>query len=79
MVLINITNDYEIYQGAFQGTPVRFLKDRKTGEINVAAEDMAKVLGYTDAHEMLSQDEHLDAINEAHKETGVFPLKTINL
>jgi|GEM_PF-2977836 len=79
MVLINSTNEYEIYQDTFKGTPVRFFKDRQTGEIKVSVDDMAKVLGYKDEHEMLSQDEHLDALNEAHKRTGVFPLKTINL
>lgn len=77
MKLLFATPFIEIYQGEFQGNSIRFVKDIKTGEINVSAEDIAKTLGFESAHDMLSRDESLDALNSAYKATGVWPLKEL--
>lgn len=77
LIKINTTDTHEIYLGSFDGQPVRFFKDLITGDVRVNAEDMARTLGYESAHDMLSRDESLDALNAAYKETGVWPLTEI--
>lgn len=52
----------------FEGHPVRFYLDKASGQILVNADDMAKVLGYKDQHELLSQDAALDILNEHKKQ-----------
>lgn len=52
----------------FEGQPMRFYKEKATGEIYVNADDMAKILGYTDQDELLGSDAALDALLEYQKE-----------
>lgn len=59
MILIEQTATYQIYISDFQGHSVRFIKDLKTGEINVNSEDMAKVFGFKSFHELIQSDENL--------------------
>lgn len=51
----------------FEGQPVRFYKSKKTNEVYVNADDMAKILGYKNQEELLSQDATLDVLNEEHR------------
>lgn len=51
----------------FEGRPVRYYKNKATQEIYVNADDMAKILGFKDQHELLSQDATLDVLNEEQK------------
>lgn len=48
----------------FEGKPVRFYKDKATGE----GEDMAQILGYEDAETIPGSDAALDAMLEHQKE-----------
>ncbi len=51
----------------FQGQPVRFYKDKSTNEVFVNADDMAKILGYKDQHDLLSQDATIVVLNEEQR------------
>ena len=52
----------------FEGQPCRFYLDKASGQVLVNADDMAKILGYKDQHDLLSQDAALDILNEHHKQ-----------
>lgn len=74
MNLIETTATHEIFLSHFEGKPVRFIKDRQTGEININADDAAKVLGFDSITDLMSEDGALDIVNQVKKETGKFPL-----
>ena len=50
----------------FEGTstPVRFTKNKFTGEVKISADDTARVLGYENIHDLLGSDHGLDTISE---------------
>ncbi|WP_158267590.1 hypothetical protein [Adhaeribacter arboris] len=47
---------------------MRFYKDKATNQLYVNSYDMARVLGYENAHELLSFDDTLDQILLHQKE-----------
>ena len=51
----------------YEGTPVRFIKNKFTGEIRIASNDVARVLGYETINDLLGTDGSLDAISEWKK------------
>ncbi len=77
MTIINETSTHFIYEDHFQGHPVRFYRNKKTNEILINVDDTAKVLGYKNETDMMSDNEALDIINENWKSTGEFPIKKI--
>lgn len=79
MKLLERTEHYEIYLSFFEGIPVRFKKDIKTGAVLLFAEDVAKVLDYESLDSMMGSDEVLDMLNEEHKRTGSFPVSVVQL
>ncbi len=52
----------------FEGQPVHFYMNKATREFYINADDMAKIMGYADQHELLSQDAALDILSEHHKQ-----------
>ncbi len=57
----------------YEGKPVHFYMDKATREIYINSDDMAKVMGYADQHELLSQDAALDMLSEYHKQNPYKP------
>jgi prophage antirepressor-like protein len=56
---------HQIFEDVYyDGTPVRFIKNKFTGEIRIAANDVARVLGYETANDLLGTDGGLDAISD---------------
>ena len=59
---------YQIFESVYyDGTPVRFIKNKFTEEIRIAANDVARVLGYDSINSLLGTDASLDAISEWKK------------
>ena len=59
---------HQIYESVYyDGTPVRFIKNKFTDEIRIAADDVARVLGYDTINSLLGTDASLDAISEWKK------------
>jgi hypothetical protein len=79
MKLIQETPDFVIYRDQYLLSEVRFVRIRATGECRIFAEDLARILGYHDVHEMLGSDEVLDKINFAHLESGIYPVQTLSI
>ena len=77
MIRTHYDTQYEYFLDHFRGTPVKILRDRKTGEIMFDAASVATCLGYKSADDMISRDEFLDLINEQGKETGQSPLRQL--
>ena len=77
MIRTHYDKEYEYFLDHFQGTPVKILRDRKTGEIMFDAASVATCLGYESADDMMSRDEFLDLINEQKKETGQSPFREV--
>jgi hypothetical protein len=77
MKLIDETPTHQIFEDFYQGHQVRFLKDKITDEFSVHADDLARVIGFKNTQEMMSDDTFLDIVNDQHKKTGEFPIKTI--
>lgn len=77
MIKIGETPTHEVFEDYYENQPVRFYKNKQTGEILLHGDDCARVLCYADAQAMLSSDEALDIANEQAKVTGVFPFKTL--
>jgi hypothetical protein len=48
----------------YDGTPVRFIKNRFTGEIKISADDAARCIGFDSLNDLLGTDHSLDAISE---------------
>jgi hypothetical protein len=59
------------------GILMKFRKNLLTNEVTADVDCLAVVLGYSDANELLSQDDSLDALNQCKEETGVWPVQTI--
>lgn len=57
-----------IYVSYYENMPIRFMKDKATGEIFVNSDDIVKALGQSDSFiDFLGTDEGLDYINEWKK------------
>jgi hypothetical protein len=66
---------YEVFISYHDGNLLKFYKCRLTGEVTFDMDCLAKGLGYSDVHELLSQDSTLDEINECLKVNGQWPIK----
>jgi hypothetical protein len=58
----------------YNGLPVRLYKNRCTDEISVNITDLAKLMGYTSAEALLSEDWVLDLLQKAKQTKGAWPL-----
>lgn len=76
---IGETITHVIFLDFFQGTPIRFLQTKATGEITIHAEDAAKVLGFNNLEDMMSDNAVLDLLNDYKKENPYepFPVQEI--
>ena len=58
-----------IYVSHFEGQPVHFMQDKRTGEITVNADDVVRAIGEADSFEaFLGSDKGLDFISDWKKE-----------
>lgn len=57
----------------------RFIKDKHTGEESMFAEDVARLLGYSDIHAMITDPQALDLIDLATLSPGIYPLTTVTI
>ena len=58
----------------YDGTPVRFIKNKFTGEIKIDANDCARCIGYASIHDLLGTDKGLDAISDWKKDNPDKPV-----
>lgn len=77
--IVQQTETHEVGIAYFQGNLMKFYKNIKTGQVGADVDALAKTLGFSGAHEMLSQDKTLDLLNKVNKETGVWPIQAINI
>ncbi|QIP12235.1 hypothetical protein G8759_06130 [Spirosoma aureum] len=77
MIPTHTDEKYEYYLDYFQGTPVKILRDRQTGEILFDAGSVAECLGYKSTQAMMSDNRVLDTIYEHMQQTGVSPLRKV--
>ena len=69
MKIIQETSTEVIYQAYFGECPVRFLLDKRTGEIRISADDAMKALGRKETFESyLGTDEGLDFLSDWKRE-----------
>jgi len=60
---------HQIFESVYyDGTPVRFIKNKFTDEIRIAADDVARVLGHETINDLLGTDGGLDVISEWQKD-----------
>ena len=64
MKIIKETKKYIIYTDYFNDKPVRFIKDKVTGEIRMDANDWARSFGYENLDALLETDDGLDVISK---------------
>jgi hypothetical protein len=57
----------------FEGQPMRFYLDKATKQVYVNADDMAKIMGYSGQHDLLSQDAALDILLEHQRQNPSQP------
>lgn len=58
-----------IYVSHFEGQPVYFMQEKRTGEITVNADDVVRAIGEADSFEaFLGSDKGLDFISDWKKE-----------
>ena len=67
-----IFEDDFIFEGSI--TPVRFTKNKFTGEVKICANDTARVLGFDNLNDLLGTDRGLDVINEWKRDHPDKPL-----
>ncbi|GEM_PF-3404992 len=78
MTLIEETETHQVYVSYWGEHPIRFVRDKSTGETLASSEDMAQAMGYNSLHELLiqnpgSMDVYLDAMNDGKiKENGFY-------
>lgn len=74
IIMANISIEKEtpgeiIYVSHFEGQPVHFMQDKRTGEITVNADDVVRAIGEADSFEaFLGSDKGLDFIADWKKE-----------
>lgn len=74
MIKTHETDTHTYFIDYFDGTQVKIMKNKKTGEILFDAESVAKILGYGSMQGMMSDDNVLDLVNELKRDTGKFPI-----
>jgi len=75
--VISITDDHNILIGYCNGILMRYYEDRSTGYLQCNLDDIAKVHGFEDTDEYLSQDDTLDMLNELKNKLGAWPITPI--
>ena len=65
---------YQIFEHNYLGTPVRFTKNKLTGEVKINAHDTARVLGFKNLDDMLGSDTGLDVISDWKKDNPDRPV-----
>ncbi|WP_420147567.1 hypothetical protein, partial [Spirosoma sp.] len=70
MIHTHSSSQYEYFLSYFEATPVKILRDRKTGELLFDLASVAKCLGFASTEAMMSNDHVLDYINLQIKQTG---------
>ena len=65
---------HQVFESEYKGIPVRFFKNKFTGEIKISANDTAKCLGYDSLNELLSSDNGLDVISDWKKDNPDKPV-----
>ena len=67
--IVKETPEEIIYLSYFEGQPVRFMRNKRTGEITINADDVVRALGEADSFEaFLRSDKGLDFISDWKKE-----------
>ena len=67
--IVKETPEEIIYLSYFEGQPVRFMRNKRTGEITINADDVVRALGEADSFEaFLGSDKGLDFISDWKKE-----------
>ena len=77
MKIIQETPTHLIFEDYFNGQPLKILKNKATNEILLDMNDVAKIFGFIDATDLMSNNEALDIVNKHWKKTGEFPIKKI--
>ena len=77
MKITHITDTHEHYIDVVDGKPLRFLKNLQTGQIEIMADDLALMLGFESVHEMMSDNDVLDLMNEEKELTGKYPFRNV--
>lgn len=68
MIKIREDEHNEYFEDYFEGTPIMFIKNKRTQEICINMDDVANILGLGDNfNEFLGTDTGLDFINEWNK------------
>jgi len=57
-----ILESYFVFENSV--TPVRFVRNKFTGEVKISADDTARVLGFDNIQSLLGTDKGLDCISE---------------
>lgn len=74
--IVRETDQEVVFLDHFEGKPVHFTKDKKTGEITIDADDVCRILGLGDSFEgFLGTDKGLGLLNdwkEEHPDTPFF-------
>lgn len=64
----------EYYTSYFEGYPIKFIKNKLTGEIHIDADKVVQAMGIaSDFNEYLGTDEGLDLINEWNRKYPDMP------
>ena len=61
-----VFEDYFLYEET--ATPVRFTRNKFSGEVKICADDTARVLGFDNIHDLLGSDHGLDCISNWMKD-----------
>jgi len=75
--VVKITENQNILIGYCGGKLIRYFQDRSTGYLQCSLDDLARVYGFEDTDEYLSQDTTLDMLNELKDKLGAWPITPI--
>ena len=65
---------YQIFEDEYDGLPVRFSRNKFTGDVNISADDTARILGYGSIHDLLGTDKGLDVISDWKRDNPGKPI-----
>jgi len=65
---------HQIFEDDYKGLPVRFIKNKFTGEVKICADDTARVLGFDSLTALLGTDKGLDVISDWKRDNPGKPL-----
>lgn len=77
MIKLESDDRFDYFLDFFQGTPVKILRDKTTGEVLFDVESITNVFGYDSVEALMSSDAVLDLINDELKQ-GHNPIRRIN-